>query len=94
MGNLNRPLKMGMVGGGIGSFMGDVHRKASGLDGMIELVCGAFNSSLEKTIASGKALYLPEDRCYGSYQEMIEKELFLDFVKYHMLLYNFDLYIY
>ncbi|EIJ38540.1 putative dehydrogenase [Galbibacter orientalis DSM 19592] len=69
-----RKLRMGMVGGGIGSFMGDVHRKASGLDGMIELVCGAFNSSLEKTIASGKALYLPEDRCYGSYQEMIEKE--------------------
>lgn len=69
-----RKLRMGMVGGGIGSFMGDVHRKASGLDAMIELVCGAFNSSLEKTIASGKALYLPEDRCYGSYQEMIEKE--------------------
>ncbi|MEL4307220.1 Gfo/Idh/MocA family protein [Joostella sp. CR20] len=69
-----RKLRMGMVGGGIGSFMGDVHRKASGLDGMIELVCGAFNSSLEKTIETGKALFLPEDRCYGSFQEMIEKE--------------------
>ncbi|WP_417443132.1 Gfo/Idh/MocA family protein [Joostella sp.] len=69
-----RKLRMGMVGGGIGSFMGDVHRKASGLDGMIELVCGAFNSTLEKTIESGKSLYLPKEKCYGSFQEMILEE--------------------
>ncbi|MCM5662558.1 Gfo/Idh/MocA family protein [Galbibacter mesophilus] len=69
-----RKLRMGMVGGGLGSFMGDVHRKASGLDGMIELVCGAFNSSEEKSKETGKALFLPEERCYGSFQEMIEKE--------------------
>ncbi|QLE00893.1 Gfo/Idh/MocA family oxidoreductase [Galbibacter sp. BG1] len=69
-----RKLRMGMVGGGLDSFMGDVHRKASGLDGMIELVCGAFNSTVEKTKQTGKALFLPEDRCYGSFQEMILKE--------------------
>jgi len=72
-----RKLRMGMVGGGIGSFIGDVHRKAAAIDGMIELVCGAFSSSEEKSIASGKKLLLSEDRCYGSYEDMImaEKEL-------------------
>ncbi|UGU17597.1 Gfo/Idh/MocA family oxidoreductase [Sinomicrobium kalidii] len=69
-----RKLRMGMVGGGIGSFMGGVHRKASAMDGMIELVCGAFSSTAEKSRETGKSLYLPEDRCYGSFQEMILKE--------------------
>ncbi|WP_246040919.1 Gfo/Idh/MocA family protein [Flavivirga rizhaonensis] len=71
---MNRKLRMGMIGGGTGSFIGDVHRKAASIDGMIDLVCGAFSSSAEKSIVSGKALYLPEDRCYGSYEEMILKE--------------------
>ncbi len=71
---MNRKLRMGMIGGGLGSFIGDVHRKAAGIDGMIELVCGAFNSTEEKSKASGKALFLPEDRCYGNYEEMIAKE--------------------
>ncbi|MEO5789296.1 Gfo/Idh/MocA family oxidoreductase, partial [Gelidibacter sp.] len=69
-----RKLRMGMIGGGIGSFIGDVHRKAATLDGMIELVCGAFSSTAEKSKASGKDLLLPEDRCYGSFEEMILKE--------------------
>lgn len=69
-----RKLRMGMIGGGIGSFIGDVHRKASSIDGMIELVCGAFSSNAERSKKSGQALFLPEDRCYGSFQEMIEKE--------------------
>ncbi|MCB4798582.1 Gfo/Idh/MocA family protein [Neotamlana laminarinivorans] len=71
---MNRKLRMGMIGGGTGSFIGDVHRKASGIDGMIELVCGAFSSTAEKSISSGKALFLPEDRCYGTFEEMILKE--------------------
>ncbi|WP_026713726.1 Gfo/Idh/MocA family protein [Flavobacterium daejeonense] len=72
-----RKLRMGMVGGGIGSFIGDVHRKAAGIDGMIDLVCGAFSSSAEKSRQSGKALYLPEERCYADFEEMIlaEKQL-------------------
>ncbi len=65
---------MGMIGGGFGSFIGDVHRKAASIDGMIELVCGAFSSSAEKSKASGKALFLPEERCYGSFEEMIYRE--------------------
>ncbi|NIJ45694.1 putative dehydrogenase [Wenyingzhuangia heitensis] len=71
---MNRKLRMGMIGGGTGSFIGDVHRKASSIDGMIELVCGAFSSTAEKSIQSGKDLFLPENRCYGSYEEMILKE--------------------
>lgn len=69
-----RKLRMGMIGGGTGSFIGDVHRKASGLDGMIDLVCGAFSSSAEKSIQSGKNLFLDEKRCYANYQEMILTE--------------------
>lgn len=72
-----RKLRMGMVGGGQGSFIGDVHRKAAAIDGIIELVCGAFSSNAEKSIVSGKKLFLPEDRCYENFEEMIlrEKEL-------------------
>jgi len=65
---------MGMVGGGRGAFIGAVHRMAAAIDGQIELVCGAFSSTPEKSKASGADLYLPEDRVYGSYEEMIKKE--------------------
>lgn len=71
---MTRKLRMGMVGGGIGSFIGDVHRRAAVIDGMIELVCGAFSSTAEKSIASGKALNLDSDRCYETFEEMILKE--------------------
>ena len=67
-------LKMGMVGGGIGSFIGDVHRKAASIDGMINLVCGAFSSSTEKSLASAEALGIPKERAYGSFEEMILEE--------------------
>lgn len=63
-----------MVGGGIGAFIGGVHRIAATIDGEIELVCGAFSSNPEKSKKSGEALYLPADRVYGTYQEMIERE--------------------
>ncbi|GGZ73325.1 Gfo/Idh/MocA family protein [Algibacter mikhailovii] len=71
---MSRKLRMGMVGGGAGSFIGDVHRKAAAIDGMIELVCGAFSSSVEKSIDSGIALNLDKSRCYGTFEEMILKE--------------------
>ncbi|MEM1327764.1 MAG: Gfo/Idh/MocA family oxidoreductase [Bacteroidota bacterium] len=69
-----RKIRMGMVGGGRGAFIGGVHRMAAALDGQIELVCGAFSSNPEKSKASGEDLFLPPDRVYGSYAEMIEKE--------------------
>ena len=66
-----------MVGGGRGAFIGAVHRMAAALDGEIELVCGAFSSNPEKSKLSAADLYLPPERSYGSYTEMImrEKEL-------------------
>lgn len=71
---MNRKLRMGMVGGGKGAFIGAVHRAGAALDGTIELVCGALSSTPEKAKASGRELFLPEDRIYGSYQEMYAAE--------------------
>ena len=74
MSNPNRKMRMGMVGGGEGAFIGAVHRMAANLDGEIELVCGAFSSNPEKSKRSGAALFLPPERVYGSFEEMILKE--------------------
>ena len=63
-----------MVGGGIGAFIGNVHRMAAAIDGKIELVCGAFSSDPQKSQESGKQLFLPENRVYNSFEEMILKE--------------------
>jgi len=71
---MNRKLRMGMVGGGRGAFIGQVHRMAANLDGKIELVAGCFSSSPEKSKLSGEDFFLDPDRVYGSYQEMAEKE--------------------
>lgn len=65
---------MGMVGGGRGAFIGAVHRIAAAIDQQIELVCGAFSSDPERSKASGADFFLPPGRCYGTFQEMIEKE--------------------
>jgi len=69
-----RKLRMGMVGGGRGAFIGAVHRMAAALDGEIELVAGAFSSNPRKSKLSGKDLYLDSKRVYRSYEEMIMKE--------------------
>ncbi|MED5585025.1 MAG: Gfo/Idh/MocA family oxidoreductase [Verrucomicrobiota bacterium] len=71
---MNRKLRMGMVGGGRGAFIGEVHRMAANLDGKIELVAGALSSDPEKSRLSGEDLFLDPDRVYGSYKEMAEKE--------------------
>lgn len=63
-----------MVGGGLGAFIGGVHRMAAALDGEIELVCGAFSSDPERSKLSGAELGLPPDRCYGTFQDMIRRE--------------------
>ncbi len=70
-------LRMGMIGGGPGAFIGDVHRKAACFDGGVELVAGCFSQTPEKSKQMADELFLDESRCYGSYQEMIEKELAL-----------------
>lgn len=71
---LNRKLRMGMIGGGPGAFIGAVHRIAADMDGQIELVCGAFSSDPEKSKQAGELLNLPPQRVYGSYKEMIRAE--------------------
>jgi predicted dehydrogenase len=71
---MNRKLRMGMIGGGKNAFIGAVHRIAANMDGLIELVCGAFSSHPDNARESGKLLFLPDDRVYLSYEEMIEKE--------------------
>lgn len=65
---------MGMVGGGKDAFIGAVHRIALNMDGLIELSCGALSINPEIAYDSGKALFLPEDRIYLTYEEMIRQE--------------------
>ena len=67
-------LRYGMIGGGPGAFIGDVHRKAVAMDGGAELVCGVFSQSFESTLAAGDALGLPRERLYRTFDEMVRTE--------------------
>jgi len=71
---MSRKIRMGMVGGGQGAFIGAVHRIAAAMDQQIDLVCGAFSSDPDRSRASGRELFLPEDRCYPSFHEMFAAE--------------------
>jgi predicted dehydrogenase len=71
---MNRKLRMGMVGGGRGAFIGAVHRMAANLDGRIELVAGCFSSNPEKSKLSGEDLFLDPSRVYTSFEEMAKAE--------------------
>jgi len=63
-----------MVGGGKDAFIGAIHRHAAFMDGLIELSCGALSINPEIARESGKILFLPEDRTYLTFDEMLEKE--------------------
>ena len=67
-------IRLGMVGGGEGAFIGTVHRIASRLDDHYELVAGALSSTLDKARRSGEALGLAADRIYDDYESMAEAE--------------------
>ena len=73
-GALGRKLRMGIVGGGQGSFIGRVHVTAAVLDNRAALVAGAFSSDAARSRASAADYDVAEDRAYGSYTEMLEKE--------------------
>jgi len=72
-----KKVRMGMVGGGQGAFIGAIHRIAAMMDGNVELVCGAFSSEKNRSKASGVSLHIPEERCYASYEQMLEVESLL-----------------
>ena len=67
-------VRMGMVGGGAGAFIGAIHRAAAAMDGQIELVCGALSSDPERARYSAQELGIEPSRCYTSYQEMFAAE--------------------
>jgi predicted dehydrogenase len=67
-------LKYGMVGGGQGAFIGDVHRKSIALDGLAEIAAGCFSRSAENTLVTGAALGIPNDRLYKTFEEMAAEE--------------------
>ncbi|WP_071884544.1 Gfo/Idh/MocA family protein [Hymenobacter sp. APR13] len=67
-------LRLGMIGGGQGSFIGAVHRMAAALDGLYELTAGAFSSNPATSRATGQELGLDAGRVYDSYQQLLEQE--------------------
>jgi predicted dehydrogenase len=72
-----RKIKMGMIGGGIGAFIGDAHRRASRICNDFELVGGVFDSDYEKSKLFAKKEGIAPDRCYKSVDELIKEELSL-----------------
>lgn len=68
---------MGMIGGGKSAFIGAIHRTAAFMDNHIELVCGCFSSDPAVSLASGRSYYLPDERIYSSYDDMLAKESLL-----------------
>ena len=68
------PIRLGMVGGGQGAFIGAVHRMAARLDGHYRLCAGALSSDPERALASGRELGLPDERSYTSYGDMLAAE--------------------
>ncbi len=70
-----KKLKIGLIGGGPGSFIGAIHLNGALMDSMFELVAGAFSSNPEKSRQRGKELMLDPERVYASYDEMFAKEL-------------------
>lgn len=73
-----KPIRLGMVGGGQGAFIGAVHRMAARLDGHYEFCAGALSSDPERAVASARELGLAEDRSYASYTGMIAGEAVRD----------------
>jgi len=71
---LGRPLRLGIIGGGSGSFIGQIHRSSAVLDGRFEVVAGVFSSQAERSAAFGAEIGLQAGRGYGSVEQMITVE--------------------
>ncbi len=74
MNSWKRKLRMGMVGGGQGAFIGGVHRMAAALDQQVDLVAGCFSRDPKNTAQTGRELYLDPARLYDSYEDMAKAE--------------------
>lgn len=74
MGEYVQPIRLGMVGGGQGAFIGAVHRMAARLDGHYDFCAGALSSDADRALASGRELGLADERCYASYRDMLAAE--------------------
>jgi predicted dehydrogenase len=72
--DLDRKIRYGMVGGGPGSFIGKVHRMAANLDGIMQLTAGAFSSDPRRSKKMGRELGIENDRVYGTFQQMAQRE--------------------
>ena len=68
------PIRLGMVGGGAGAFIGDVHRIASRIDGQFRLVAGALSSTPRRAAESAASVGIAEDRSYAGFAEMAKRE--------------------
>ena len=71
---LGRKLRLAVIGGGPGSFIGSTHRRAARLDDRFEIIAGVLSSNPEKSKKAGLEIGLTVDRCYGNVQEMLESE--------------------
>ncbi len=69
-----QPIRMGMIGGGEGAFIGAVHRHAAGLDGHYQLVCGAFSRNEDNNARTANAVNVQSSRCYADWQTMLQAE--------------------
>ena len=67
-------LRLGMIGGGQGAFIGAVHRIAARIDDRYELVAGCLSSSADKAMASAKEIGIDSNRCYPDYKSMAAAE--------------------
>ena len=70
MASWKRKLRMGMIGGGQGAFIGAVHRIAAALDQQADIVAGCFSRDPANTLVTGEQLYLNPSRCYETYEQM------------------------
>ncbi|SHH16814.1 Predicted dehydrogenase [Anaerosphaera aminiphila DSM 21120] len=71
---MGKKLRYGMVGGGPGAFIGNVHRKAIASEGTAELVAGCFSTNFEKNLETGDFYNIDKERIYRDYREMAERE--------------------
>ncbi|MBM3159037.1 MAG: Gfo/Idh/MocA family oxidoreductase [Bacteroidetes bacterium] len=74
---MNRKLRIAMIGGGIGAFIGSIHRIAFSMDGHYELVAGAFSANPAVSKKTGEELLLNANRVYPSFQKLIQAEALL-----------------